>query len=157
MSNIFKTLYTDYVKPLDKYILTVILAIVFIIAGYYGYDWFAQPIIENLGTDDLANDNRRISDAEILFFYADWCPHCKRAKPEWDDFAKNFDSKTMGFNKIKCTGVDCTEGDSPLIQEYSVDGYPTVILRKDGENNAYDGKISADNLKNFVTEFLENK
>ena len=157
MSNIFKILYIDYVKPLDRYILILVLAIIFIVAGYYGYGWFVQPTIENLGTDDLANDNRRISDAEILFFYADWCPHCKRAKPEWDNFAKNFDGKIMGFNKIKCTGVDCTEGDSPLIQEYSVDGYPTVILKKDGKNNAYEGKISEDNLKQFVTEFLENK
>jgi len=155
--NIFATLYTDYIKPLDKYILTVIMLIIFIVAGYLGYKWFIQSTIENLPNENLANINRRESDAEILFFSADWCPHCKRAKPEWDNFKNNYNEKKIGNYNLKCTSVDCTEGDSPLIQEYAVDGYPTVILKKDGKRIDYDAKISEDNLQKFVEEFLENK
>jgi len=43
-----------------------------------------------------------------------------------------------------------------LIQEYSIDGYPTVILKKDGERIDYDASISEDNLQQFITQFLEN-
>jgi len=155
--NIFNTLYIDYIKPIDKHILTLIIAIIFIVAGYLGYIWFIKPTIENLPTEDLANDNQRESDAEILFFSAEWCPHCKSAKPEWEKFKNNFGGKKIGNYNLNCTSVDCTEGDSPLIQEYAVDGYPTVILKKDGKRVDYDAKISEDNLKTFITEFLENK
>ena len=28
--------------------------------------------------------------AEVLFFYANWCPHCKAAKPIWDEFKSEY-------------------------------------------------------------------
>ena len=62
---VFKNLYTDFYKPFEKYIVSFIILIIFSIAGFFGYKWFVQPTIENLGSDDIANDNRRISDAKI--------------------------------------------------------------------------------------------
>ena len=156
MSTIFKRLYVDFIKPFDNTILIVIISIIFIIAGYLGYKWFVQSTVENLGTADLANDNNREGDAELIFFFADWCPHCNRAKPEWDNFKNSFNNKNVGLFNLTCTDVDCSEGNSPLIQEYSVDGYPTVILKKDGERIDYDASISEDNLQQFITQFLEN-
>ena len=156
MSTVFKRLYNDFIKPIDNTILIVIMSIIFIIAGYLGYKWFVQSTVENLGTADLANDNNREGDAELIFFFADWCPHCNRAKPEWDNFKNSFNNKKVGLFNLTCTDVDCSEGNSPLIQEYSVDGYPTVILKKDGERIDYDASISEDNLQQFITQFLEN-
>jgi thiol-disulfide isomerase/thioredoxin len=156
MASIFKRLYTDVIKPIDTTILIVIMSIIFVIAGYFGYKWFVQSTVENLGTADLANDtSNREGDAELIFFFADWCPHCTRAKPDWDKFKNNFNNKKVGTYNLTCTDVDCSEGNSPLIQEYSVDGYPTVILKKDGERIDYDASISEDNLQQFITQFLE--
>ena len=156
MANIFRILYTDYVKPLNKLIVTSILFIIFIIAGYYGYQWYAKPTIENLDADNMANANRRISEAKIKFFYAEWCPHCKKAKPEWEKFKEEYNSKTEGYYKIECETVDCTEGDNPQIQEFSVDGYPTIIMVKDNKKIDYDAKITQPNLVQFVDDFLKN-
>ena len=156
MSTVFKRLYNDFIKPNDNTILIVIMSIIFFIAGYLGYKWFVQSTVENLGTADLANDNNREGDAELIFFFADWCPHCNRAKPEWDNFKNSFNNKKVGLFNLTCTDVDCSEGNSPLIQEYSIDGYPTVILKKDGERIDYDASISEDNLQQFITQFLEN-
>ena len=156
MSTVFKSLYNDFIKPIDNTILIVIMSIIFIIAGYLGYKWFVQSTVENLGTADLANDNNREGDAELIFFFADWCPHCNRAKPEWDNFKNSFNNKKVGLFNLTCTDVDCSDGNSPLIQEYSIDGYPTVILKKDGERIDYDASISEDNLQQFITQFLEN-
>ena len=121
MSTVFKRLYNDFIKPIDNTILIVIMSIIFIIAGYLGYKWFVQSTVENLGTADLANDNNREGDAELIFFFADWCPHCNRAKPEWDNFKNSFNNKKVGLFNLTCTDVDCSEGNSPLIQEYSID------------------------------------
>jgi thiol-disulfide isomerase/thioredoxin len=111
--------------------------------------------VESLGESDMSNNNRRSSEAQIYFFSADWCPHCKRAKPEWEKFKTAFDNKTIGTYTMKTISVDCTEGDDPLIQEYSIDGYPTVVMMKDNKRINYDAKISFDNLDKFVTDLTQ--
>ena len=153
---IFKNLYTDFYKPLEKYIVSFIILIIFSIAGFFGYKWFVQPTIENLGSDDIANDNRRVSDAKILFFYANWCPHCKKAKPDWDQFNSDYNNTDMGFYKITSEQIDCSEGTDSRIQEYGIDGYPTIIMVKDGKRINYDARITYDNLKKFAEDFLNN-
>ena len=155
MAKVFQILYADYLKPLNKLIVTSILFIIFIIAGYYGYQWYAKSTIENLEAEDMANANRRISEAKIKFFSADWCPHCKKAKPEWEKFKDEYNGKTEGYYKISCETIDCTEGDNPQIQEFSVNGYPTIIMLKDNKPVNYDAKITEPNLKQFVDDFLK--
>tara|TARA_X000000950_G_C13542619_1_gene508211 strand:+ start:181 stop:657 length:477 start_codon:yes stop_codon:yes gene_type:complete len=154
--NIFNVLYSDYIKPLEKQLLILFILIIFAFAGYYGYYWYAQSTIENLNAEDVANNNRRISEATIMFFYADWCPHCKKAKPEWERFSSEYDNKEVGFYKIKCEMVDCTSGDNYKIQEYSIDGYPTVFLLKDNKRVDYDARITEPNLAQFVKDTMTN-
>lgn len=146
---IFSLLYKDFIKPLEKHLVTLFVLLIFVVAGYYGYNMFARSTIENLSTD-MANNNRRISEAKIMFFSADWCPHCKKAKPEWERFTSNYNNKEIGFYKIITESVDCTDGENPLIQEYSIDGYPTVILVKDGKNINFSGRITEENLQQFI-------
>lgn len=155
--NIFSTLYNDFIKPLQNQLLILLMLIIFVVAGYFGYLWYVKPTVENLNNDDVSNNNRRISEAQIMFFSADWCPHCKRAKPVWDDFTSEYNGKEVGFYKINCQSVDCTDGNSELIQEYNIDGYPTIILLKDNKRIDYDARITGENLKQFVEDTLGNK
>ena len=153
-SSIFKTLYGDFIKPNERYLMIVVMVIIFTIAAYYGYVRYAKPTIETLGDQDMANENKRVSDAQLYFFFADWCPHCKKAKPDWDIFCNEYNEKQVGNSLVKCVSVDCTEGEDPRIQEFSIDGYPTIILMKEGKRIDYDAKISSANLTKFVDQFL---
>jgi len=153
--NIVNVLYNDYVKPFKTHAMVLIVVIIFVIACIFAYKWFIKPTVESLGESDMSNNNRRSSEAQIYFFSADWCPHCKRAKPEWEKFKTAFDNKTIGTYTMKTISVDCTEGDDPLIQEYSIDGYPTVVMMKDNKRINYDAKISFDNLDKFVTDLTQ--
>lgn len=155
-NNILNVLYGDYIKPFQRPIVMLILFIIFSIAGYYGYLMYVKSTIENLQSENIANANRRISDVYIKSFFADWCPHCKKAKPEWEKFASEYDGKEMGYYKIHCETVDCTDGDNRQIQEYSIDGYPTVLMTKNNERVNYDARITEDNLKQFVEDYLKN-
>jgi protein disulfide-isomerase len=119
------------------------------------YTWYIKPTVENLNASDISNDNTRSSESKMYFFYADWCPHCKSAKPEWDKFHKQFNNKQIGTYNIVPVGVDCSEGENPLIQEYGVDGYPTVILVKGDQRVNYDAKITYDNLVKYVEDVLQ--
>ena len=135
-------------------LMVIFVTIIFVTAAIFAYKWYIKSTIENLGTSDIANNNRRVSEAELLFFSADWCPHCKNAKPEWDSFKKEYDGKEMGFYKINCQSIDCTDGENALIQKYSIDGYPTVIMIKDNERVNFDADITESSLKSFIESSL---
>lgn len=157
MPNITTVLYNDFIKPRKRMILYVFLIVVFSIATYYAYVSVVKPklgMYENFGAD-ISNENNREAEAKIMGFFADWCPHCKTAKPEWATFcAPMSDKKSVKYGKYKVSAdtVDCSNGNDPRIQQYNVNGYPTVIILKDGDTVKYEGKITADNLEKFIKD-----
>lgn len=154
-NNIVSILQNDYVKPYQTHIMVFIVIIIFVVAGMFAYNWYIRPTIENLNEQDLSNANTRSGESQLYFFYADWCPHCKRAKPEWEKIVKNYDNKDFGKYKLKTIEVDCSEGDNPLIQQYGIDGYPTIIMVNNNKRINYDAKIMYDNLDKFISDLLQ--
>jgi thiol-disulfide isomerase/thioredoxin len=95
--------------------------------------------------------------AELLFFYADWCPHCKAAKPIWNDIKSEYENKTINGYQVVFTEVDCSEETAEvekLMNQYSVEGYPTIKLIKDGQVIEYDAKPSKETLTKFLNTVL---
>jgi len=93
--------------------------------------------------------------AEIMLFSVDWCPHCKTAKPEWDQVKTEFQGKTINGHQILFKEINCTE-ESPenekLMNTYNIKGYPTVKLVKDGQVIEFDAKPT----KSTLTQFLNS-
>jgi thiol-disulfide isomerase/thioredoxin len=154
MSSITSVIYRDYIQPYQRRILVVTLIIIFVLAGYYAYKTMATPYVDGSQSTDIANYNKQEKEAVVYFFYADWCPHCKTAKPEWAKFQSNFNGKSMNNYMIRCILVNCTEEtseNSSIIQKYSIDSYPTVKMLRDGTIIDFDSKISEDSLEQFIT------
>ena len=63
----------------------------------------------------------------ILFFYADWCGHCKTFKPEFQKFQDTL-HLTVPENKyqIKWMNAD-DESTKREMSKYDITGFPTVI------------------------------
>nr|XP_040232227.2 protein disulfide-isomerase A5 [Anopheles coluzzii] len=57
----------------------------------------------------------------LVMFYAPWCGHCKRAKPEFARAAEHFKEDP----KTELAAVDCTRH-SAVCSSYEVRGYPTI-------------------------------
>ena len=102
------------------------------------------------GADDSKN-------AELLFFYADWCPHCKTAKPIWNDLKSEYQNKTINGYRVVFTEVNCSEETAEvdkMMNQYNIEGYPTIKLIKDGQVIEYDAKPSKDTLNQFLNTVL---
>lgn len=158
MPGISTVLYNDFIRPHKRLILYVFLVAVFSAATYFAYVSLAKPrmaFYENFGAD-VSNDNNRQDQATIMAFFADWCPHCKNAKPDWTTFSSGLsaDKPYGGKYLLKADTVDCTDGNDPRIQQYSIDGYPSVIIIKNNDVVRYKGKVTEDNLTKFVTDTL---
>jgi len=91
--------------------------------------------------------------AELYLFKVDWCPHCKKAGPVFDEVEKELNGKTInGYNVIFKT-VDC-EAEPDMADKFKVEGYPTIKLVKDGELIEYDAKPDKDKLLEFLQTVL---
>ena len=131
-----------------------------IVAGFYYYYYMApqmkakyQPNSEHVQEGESGNG----STAELLFFYADWCPHCKTAKPIWNDLKAEYENKTINGYKVVFTEINCSEETAEvdkMMNQYNVEGYPTIKLLKDGQVIEYDAKPSKETLTQFLNTVL---
>jgi protein disulfide isomerase family A protein 3 len=69
-------------------------------------------------------------DVALVMFYAPWCGHCKKLKPEF--------TKAAGILKandpaVMLAKVDCTEAGKETCGKFSVSGYPTIKIFRNGE------------------------
>ena len=91
--------------------------------------------------------------AEFVMFYADWCPHCQTAKPEVEKLKEQLEGNNNMVNntKVEVVLVDCV-ADPETAKENNVQGFPTLMLKHNGETKDYNG---ARNAGAFM-EYLEN-
>jgi hypothetical protein len=95
--------------------------------------------------------------AELLLFYVNWCPHCKTAKPIWNELKTEYENKTINGYKVIFTEIDCTTETAEIeqmVNKYNIEGYPTIKLLKDGQVIEYDAKPSKATLEQFLNTVL---
>jgi len=175
MAGIIEYVYTRMRSYLN-YVLYATILLLFVMVGYYAYTKFYKPLQRAKESKDIANNGDRASIADIYFFHADWCPHCKTATPEWEAFKRDHNQQTINGSTINCIDVNCTDdngpapvvkdssgkelrGDTPqtlkdLLKNFGVDSYPTIKLTKDGNTFDFDAKVTEANLTEFVNSVL---
>ena len=158
MSKFIELIYNKYIKRYENIVIIFIVLIIFIIAGYYGYKQFyaktADAKIKKF--KDVSNANTREPNAELFFFYVDWCPHCKTAKPIWIEFKEKYNNQVINNYTIKCNDVDCSDESvattAETIKRFKIEGYPTVKMMIKDKQYEFDAKISLNSLKQFVED-----
>ena len=177
MANVI-TVISEFVRPYQTAIISVIVFFIFIGLAYYAYINYYIPFKEREKGSDVANSQNRTKIANIYFFFVDWCPHCKTAKPEWNNFKIQYNDTEVNGYKIKCYDINCTEDNgtidildisedakeqnvkptptriADLIRKYNIDAYPTIKMVKDDYTIDYDAKITLDSLDKFVNTAL---
>jgi len=154
MANIIEVL-SKLIRPYYYRILVLVFIILFSVVGYYGYNRIMANQKNKL--TDVANANRRGQEVIVYFFHVDWCPHCKKALPEWNNFVSKYDKKEINGYIIKCSDIDCTTETSDIteyINTYKINSYPTIKLIKGSDIIDFDSKISSSSLEKFVNTML---
>ena len=83
---------------------------------------------------------------QLVLFYADWCGHCKKIKPDWDAASKEIGDEKM----IKVNVGDGTEEHKKTMNEYGIQGFPTIIIFENGKPN---GTFDSRDKKSFLEFF----
>lgn len=88
----------------------------------------------------------------FIKFFAPWCGHCKKMKPDWDKLMDEF----KGSATQLVAEVDCTsDGGKPLCESNGVRGYPTLKWGDPSSLEDYSGGRTFDALKTFASDNLK--
>jgi thiol-disulfide isomerase/thioredoxin len=138
-----------------KTIGIIALVVILLLIALYIYNNQSRNSSQMIENFENESDDKRT--AELMFFSVDWCPHCKTAKPEWEQLKAEYKDKTINGYDIIFTDIDCTK-ETPQVEKlmntYKIEGYPTIKLLKDGQVIDYDAKPSKDTLVKFLNTVL---
>lgn len=144
----------------------ILLVIVVIIVLYYMQKKRAEGFESQMRLNNMVNDSpKKASNAIIAatsitpqsgecvvaLFYADWCGHCKKFKPEFETAMKQLNGQlNKKGKKLRLVKVDC-DAEKELAKKYDISGYPTVkILEDNGTIAEYGGERSFEGLRKYL-------
>ena len=138
-----------------KVILIILLAAVFIVTAVYVYKKYisnknsSQPKKQTCATGESKS-------ADLYLFYTEWCPHCKKTKPEWEQLKKNYSgNNNINGYKLNFIEVDC-DANPEIADKFKVEGYPTIKLVKGNQIVEFDAKPDVKTLEQFLSTVLNN-
>ena len=124
----------DFFKPKTLKMIViclVLLAILFFIFRLNKKEGF------ELSPEDVSSELN--SGNKLALFYADWCGHCKKLKPTWDSAAETV-NKDDDMKMVKINCGDGTPEQKEIMSKYNIDGYPTILIIKNGVATPYEGE-----------------
>lgn len=143
-----------------KFMGYLLLAVFFIVLAQQVYNRYVKSSNNSSYYEGYSNNSNDSNTGEqpvatIRMFKVDWCPHCKKALPEFQSVQNEYDGKTINGYKLKLMVVD---GEDPanesIVNSFKIQGYPTVVLTKDGKNIEYEAKVSKTTLQEFINTMV---
>ena len=153
------TLETIYSK---RHILVMLLiACLFIWIGAYVYKTYVSSYLgsslegyaSSMG-ENAPPSSENQKTATLYMFGTNWCPHCKTAKPVWDDYISNNENLKVGNYDILFKSVDC-DAEKNIADKFNVKGYPTFKLERGPSDIVeFEAKPTHDNFTSLLQTSL---
>jgi thiol-disulfide isomerase/thioredoxin len=89
-------------------------------------------------TDNLKN--------RFVMYKVDWCPHCRKALPTFNDLKKKFKKAPVSFEV-----VDCENEGKQICSKEKVNSYPTFKLHTMKGTQEYQSVLTVEGLKDFFS------
>lgn len=127
--------------------LIIILAIFRSVSPYLNLGFGIDAHIGDLrGSFKIeAFDNNADTQPTFVMYYADWCGHCKRAKPEFEKLMQTY----KGDIKLAMINSELPEN-KELVKQQRINGFPTIRYYPTGLNSAFQDYSGARTYSDFV-------
>ena len=135
-----------------KFIIVICVAALLTGVAFYFYNFYVAPrlnptFVENKELTSV--DSGDITSVDVYYFFTNWCPYCKKARPIWDNLKEEYNNKTLNGKILTFKEVDC-EKDEALADQFNIEGYPTIKLIKGNQVVDYDAKPDEKSLREFL-------
>ena len=101
---------------------------------------------ESMPNESIPNE----SNPEFIFYYAEWCGHCKKCKPE---FQKLMDNNTTNISVVMIDSEAIENKD--LVQSQNIKGFPTIRYYPTGRNGTFN-EYNEGRTYNDFTQYLQS-
>lgn len=81
----------------------------------------------------------------VILFYAPWCGHCQRFKPEFEEVSRILESNGSTA-RAYAVNVDLFKTPLALTGGEPITGVPTVVILENGMTQKYQGPMTADHI-----------
>ena len=137
-----------------KFIGVVLLAGLLTAIAFYFYNSYVAPrlnpsFVTNKELQTASAADSGTNDVDVIFFYTEWCPFCKKARPAWDKIKEKYNEKPLNGKTLYFREVNC-EKDEKLADQYNIEGYPTIKMVKGDQVIDYDAKPTEKSLTEFL-------
>jgi thiol-disulfide isomerase/thioredoxin len=126
---------------------TLLVVLAFVLLGLLIYK-FWKPMIQ---------PPKRVvkpNEANLYFFYTNWCGFSQKAMPEWSKLEKKLNEESyFGKTHVNAIPVDC-ETDRAKCTIYDIQGYPTIILETKSGLSEFGKRVTYSGLMSFLRESL---
>ena len=140
-------------------VLIIVAVVLFLLIAIYIYVNYVSPALSlsYVANKEYAStsttDNSAPDVADLYFFYTDWCPHCKKAKPIWNELKQQINGKLINNVNVNLIEVDCDK-DEQIASKFKITGYPTIKLVYKDQIIEYDAKPDLNTLHQFLSTSL---
>lgn len=146
-------------NPLVQVILVLILIIIVLGLIRLVYPTFTVGVGINAHVGALkgsvnfeAFDNH--DSPMLVMYYADWCGHCKRAKPHFEELIKK------NLNGVKVMALNAEDkSNADLVKSQNIQGFPTIRWYPSGLNSDYkefEGDRTLEGFQDFISRMMKN-
>jgi thiol-disulfide isomerase/thioredoxin len=106
-----------------------------------GRDLKNIELMENEKSSSMEDDLKK-SKHKVVYFFAEWCGHCRNLAPIWDDFVKKakIEVSDVDFFKIN------VDKEKALSEAYGVKSLPDVRFISDNEETRFSGERTVEGL-----------
>ena len=141
---------------LSKYKVYILVTAIFLIITTYIYIKFVRPKLNKTFVENREFVPQEEKDdpkfATLYYFYTNWCPLSKQAKPEWVALQSEVKDGVKGVNII-FKEIDCDQ-DTAQCDAHQITGYPTIKLVYNNKTYEYDAKPNKNTLITFLNSVL---
>jgi thiol-disulfide isomerase/thioredoxin len=149
----------DYYNTFSKTQIIIGVVVIFAVIGLGIYLYYnTKPVTAfHANRENVPIEDTKEKTATVMLFYVDWCPHCKTAKPAWDEMKTEYEGTIINGYKVTFSEYNCTKESAEnqaLMDKYKIEGFPTIILIKDKQVIDYDAKPSKATMVQFLNTVL---
>ena len=146
-----------FVKLTNGGMILIAVVIVALVSMYFTYnhmDTSSSKRNEGFAQDGLVEPPTATPVGTFTMYYAEWCGHCKTAKPAFEELVKQ-SPIIVGGRSVNMRLVSPEEEPDKVDAGAKIDGFPTFYFKKEktGELVQYNGER---NVAGY-TAFLEGQ
>ncbi len=136
-------------------IITIVTIVLLTVVAMYAYKTYIKPMLAPVyvPNKEFVEEGVEGGEADFIFFYVNWCPHCKSAMPAWDSVKTRYNERKINNTTVYFREVDCEKNEEEA-DKYKVTGYPTIKLLRGSEIIEFDAKPTEDALTQFLHTVL---